>query len=620
MAQGGFGMRSFTKDNSVKGTKLKKGTTKRVLTYAAPYKWLLALFLFLIMLNAAIGALTPLILKTIIDTGITNGDIPYIVNFSLLAGGLAIASAFLTLGERWLSSKIGEGVIFDLQTQLFQHIQKMSLSFFSRTKTGALVQRINGDVTGAQAVFTQTLSSIFSNTLSVTFVLIAMFSMSWQLTLVALLLVPAFIIPARIVGPKLAKLMRESYDLKAEANQLSNERFNVAGAQLAKTYGTPESDAQQYSEQIRKVRDLSIKQTLTGSLMRVTIGTVSALSVAVVYGLGGVLAVRGTLTVGIVVALASYLNRLYAPITSLSNVQVDVLTAMVSFERVFEILDLEPSVKELPNAQPLTDYVKQNGGSVTFDQVDFRYPTVKEVSLASLELMPGAERESEEPILKNVSFTIQPGHMTALVGPSGAGKSTLSQLLTRMYDPQQGEIRIGEFPLKNATLDSVRQTIGVVSQDAHMFHDTIANNLRYAKPDATPSEIEEALKEAYIWELISSLPEGIDTVIGDRGYRLSGGERQRLAIARLLLKAPAIVILDEATAHLDSESEHYIQEALKTALAGRTSLVIAHRLSTVREADQILVLEKGRILQMGTHEKLIQESGLYRELYHLQFE
>lgn len=620
MAQGGFGMRSFTKDNSVKGTKLKKGTTKRVLTYAAPYKWLLALFLFLIMLNAAIGALTPLILKTIIDTGITNGDIPYIVNFSLLAGGLAIASAFLTLGERWLSSKIGEGVIFDLQTQLFQHIQKMSLSFFSRTKTGALVQRINGDVTGAQAVFTQTLSSIFSNTLSVTFVLIAMFSMSWQLTLVALLLVPAFIIPARIVGPKLAKLMRESYDLKAEANQLSNERFNVAGAQLAKTYGTPESDAQQYSEQIRKVRDLSIKQTLTGSLMRVTIGTVSALSVAVVYGLGGVLAVRGTLTVGIVVALASYLNRLYAPITSLSNVQVDVLTAMVSFERVFEILDLEPSVKELPNAQPLTDYVKQNGGSVTFDQVDFRYPTVKEVSLASLELMPGAERESEEPILKNVSFTIQPGHMTALVGPSGAGKSTLSQLLTRMYDPQQGEIRIGEFPLKNATLDSVRQTIGVVSQDAHMFHDTIANNLRYAKPDATPSEIEEALKEAYIWELISSLPEGIDTVIGDRGYRLSGGERQRLAIARLLLKAPAIVILDEATAHLDSESEHYIQEALKTALAGRTSLVIAHRLSTVREADQILVLEKGRILQTGTHEKLIQESGLYRELYHLQFE
>lgn len=620
MAQGGFGMRSFTKDNSVKGTKLKKGTTKRVLTYAAPYKWLLALFLFLIMLNAAIGALTPLILKTIIDTGITNGDIPYIVNFSLLAGGLAIASAFLTLGERWLSSKIGEGVIFDLQTQLFQHIQKMSLSFFSRTKTGALVQRINGDVTGAQAVFTQTLSSIFSNTLSVTFVLIAMFSMSWQLTLVALLLVPAFIIPARIVGPKLAKLMRESYDLKAEANQLSNERFNVAGAQLAKTYGTPESDAQQYSEQIRKVRDLSIKQTLTGSLMRVTIGTVSALSVAVVYGLGGVLAVRGTLTVGIVVALASYLNRLYAPITSLSNVQVDVLTAMVSFERVFEILDLEPSVKELPNAQPLTDYIKQNGGSVTFDQVDFRYPTVKEVSLASLELMPGAERESEEPILKNVSFTIQPGHMTALVGPSGAGKSTLSQLLTRMYDPQQGEIRIGEFPLKNATLDSVRQTIGVVSQDAHMFHDTIANNLRYAKPDATPSEIEEALKEAYIWELISSLPEGIDTVIGDRGYRLSGGERQRLAIARLLLKAPAIVILDEATAHLDSESEHYIQEALKTALAGRTSLVIAHRLSTVREADQILVLEKGRILQMGTHEKLIQESGLYRELYHLQFE
>ncbi|WP_071130204.1 ABC transporter ATP-binding protein [Enterococcus timonensis] len=620
MAQGGFGMRSFAKDSSIKGTKLKKGTAKRVLTYAAPYKKLLVLFLFLIMMNAGIGALTPLILKTIIDTGITNGDIPYIVKFSLLAGGLAVASAFLTLGERWLSSKIGEGVIFDLQSELFEHIQKMSLSFFSRTKTGALVQRINGDVTGAQAVFTQTLSSVFSNTLSVTFVLIAMFSMSWQLTLVALLLVPAFIIPARIVGPKLAKLMRESYDLKAESNQLSNERFNVAGAQLAKTYGTPEADAQQYSEQIRKVRDLSIKQTLTGSLMRVTIGTVSALAVAVVYGLGGVLAVRGSLTVGIVVALASYLNRLYGPITSLSNVQVDVLTAMVSFERVFEILDLEPSVKELPDAKPLNDYVKKNGASVIFDHVQFRYPTVKEVSLASLELMPGAERESEDPILKDVSFTIQPGQMTALVGPSGAGKSTLSQLVTRMYDPQKGEIRIGDFPLKNATLDSVRQTIGVVSQDAHMFHDTIGNNLRYAKPDATTAEIEEALKEAYIWELISSLPDGIDTVIGDRGYRLSGGERQRLAIARLLLKSPEIVILDEATAHLDSESEHFIQEAFQTALADRTSLVIAHRLSTVREADQILVLEKGHIIQRGTHEKLIQESGLYQELYHLQFE
>ncbi|QCI87311.1 ABC transporter ATP-binding protein [Vagococcus zengguangii] len=615
------GMRSFTQDtDKIKGAKINKDTLMRVLKYAKPYKWFLALFLVFIIIDALIGAWTPLLFKAIIDKWIPNKDTGNVIFYAGLTALLSIISALLSIAQRWVSTKIGQGVIFDLQNQLFEHIQKQSLAFFSRTKTGALVQRINGDVMGAQAVFTNTLSSIFSNTLSVVFTLAAMLSMSWQLTLIALLLIPAFIFPAKLVGPKLSQLMRESYDLKADATQLSNERFNVSGALLAKSYGDPKVDAQLYAEQIGKVRDLSIKQALTGSFMRVMIGTVSAIALAVVYGFGGVMAIKETITVGVVVALASYLNRLYGPITSLSNIQVDVLTALVSFERVFEILDLEPSVKELPNPEDLRTFVADNGSSITFENVSFRYPKDSEVSLGSLETISDERGDSDEMILKNISFNIEPGQMVALVGPSGAGKSTLSGLISRMYDPNEGTVSIAGKSLRDVSLDSIRETVGVVSQDAHMFHDTIAANLRYAKPDATEEEMIFALKEAYIYNLVEDLPQGLETVIGDRGYRLSGGERQRLAIARLLLKSPNIVVLDEATAHLDSESEHFIQEAFETALAGRTSVVIAHRLSTIRKADKIIVLKSGEVVEMGTHDELIaKEDGVYHELHDLQF-
>ncbi|MGX7031196.1 ABC transporter ATP-binding protein [Vagococcus zengguangii] len=624
MAGGGMGMggmRSFTQDtDKIKGAKINKDTLMRVLKYAKPYKWFLALFLVFIIIDALIGAWTPLLFKAIIDKWIPNKDTGNVIFYAGLTALLSIISALLSIAQRWVSTKIGQGVIFDLQNQLFEHIQKQSLAFFSRTKTGALVQRINGDVMGAQAVFTNTLSSIFSNTLSVVFTLAAMLSMSWQLTLIALLLIPAFIFPAKLVGPKLSQLMRESYDLKADATQLSNERFNVSGALLAKSYGDPKVDAQLYAEQIGKVRDLSIKQALTGSFMRVMIGTVSAIALAVVYGFGGVMAIKETITVGVVVALASYLNRLYGPITSLSNIQVDVLTALVSFERVFEILDLEPSVKELPNPEDLRTFVADNGSSITFENVSFRYPKDSEVSLGSLETISDERGDSDEMILKNISFNIEPGQMVALVGPSGAGKSTLSGLISRMYDPNEGTVSIAGKSLRDVSLDSIRETVGVVSQDAHMFHDTIAANLRYAKPDATEEEMIFALKEAYIYNLVEDLPQGLETVIGDRGYRLSGGERQRLAIARLLLKSPNIVVLDEATAHLDSESEHFIQEAFETALAGRTSVVIAHRLSTIRKADKIIVLKSGEVVEMGTHDELIaKEDGVYHELHDLQF-
>ncbi|MBI9114916.1 ABC transporter ATP-binding protein [Sanguibacter suaedae] len=615
----GGGMRSFRQDSSVKDHTLARGTVSRVLRFATPYRRQLVAFLGLIAVDAAIGAATPLILKAIIDDGITPGRRDVVLWLSGLVAVLALASGALTLGQRWLSSRIGEGLILDLRTAVFDHVQRMPLAFFSRTRTGALVQRLNGDVLGAQQAFTSTLSSVFSNSLTVVFVLAAMLTMSWQLTLLSLALLPAFVLPARWIGPRLARITRESYAINADTAQIMNERFNVAGAHLAKTYGRPGDEARTYTDAATRVRDIGIRQALYTTVFRVGLTTVAAVAVAVVYGLGGVMAISGGITVGVVVALTAYLGRLYGPLTALSNVQVDVMTALVSFERVLEVLDLAPTVTDAADAMDLRPVAAERGAGVELSGVSFRYPAASEVSLASLESTAALSSDPVSDTLDDVTFTVGPGEMVAIVGPSGAGKTTVSHLVTRMYDATSGTVRVAGRDVRDVTQESLRAVIGTVPQDSHMFHDTIANNLRYARPDASDAELEAALRAAHVWDLVVSLPAGIDTVVGDRGYRLSGGERQRLAIARLLLKAPEVVILDEATAHLDSESEAAVQRALRAALVGRTSIVIAHRLSTVREADRIVVLDAGSVVEQGTHVELLARGGLYSELHARQF-
>lgn len=621
MHQGGGGgqLRSFRQERDVTRHRLAEGTVRRVLGFARPYKRQLTVFLALISVDALIGAATPLVFKAIIDDGITPGRRDVVLWLAGLVAVLALASGALTMAQRWLSSRIGEGLILDLRVAVFDHVQQMPLAFFSRTRTGALVQRLNGDVLGAQQAFTSTLSSVFSNTLTVVFVLAAMFSMSWQLTALSLVLLPAFILPARWIGPRLARLTRESYEINADTSQTMNERFNVAGAHLAKTYGRPDDESRRFARDASRARDIGVRLAMYSTYFRVGLTTVAALAVAIVYGVGGLSAISGGLTVGVVVALTAYLGRLYGPLTALSNVQVDVMTALVSFERVLEVLDLEPSVTDAEDATDLRDALVTEGASIELCDVTFRYPTASEVSLASLESVATLVNDPQTTTLSDVSLRVEPGEMVALVGPSGAGKTTLSQLVTRMYDPSSGSVRVAGQDLRDVTLASLRATVGTVPQDSHMFHDTIAGNLRYARPDATDAEIEDALRAAHIWDLVESLPSGLDTVVGDRGYRLSGGERQRLAIARLLLKAPDVVVLDEATAHLDSESEAAVQRALSAALVGRTSVVIAHRLSTIREADRIVVLDEGRVVAQGTHTELLAAGGLYADLYHTQF-
>ncbi len=616
---GGSGMRSYRQDSTVAKQRLAPGTIRRVLGFAKPYRGRLVTFLALVALNAAAGAATPLLFKVLIDDGITAGRTDVVVRIALIVAALAVLSGLLSVGERWLSAQIGEGLIFDLRCAVFDHVQRMPLAFFARTRTGALVQRLNGDVLGAQQAFTSTLSNVFSNGLTVAFVIGAMASMSWQLTLISLALLPAFVLPARWVGRRLATITRRSYELNADAAQLMNERFNVAGAHLAKIFGHPERESAQYANQASQVREIGVRAAMYATVFRVGLTVVAAVAVAIVYGLGGVLAIRGTLTVGVVVALTAYLGRLYGPLTAMSNVQVDIMTALVSFERVLEVLDLKPSVIDSPTAHDVATDVRERGASLEFDSVDFRFPAAAEVSLASLETVAAETVDATRNTLTNVSFTVPAGQMVALVGPSGAGKTTISHLATRMYDPTAGAVRLAGADLRDITQRSLRDAVGVVTQESHLFHDTIAGNLRHAKPEATDDELIDALRRAHIWELVTDLPAGLDTVVGDRGYRLSGGERQRLAIARVFLKSPAMVILDEATAHLDSESEHAVQAALAEALKGRTSLVIAHRLSTVRDADLIVVLEAGRVVQSGTHAELIAAGGLYAELYRTQF-
>jgi ATP-binding cassette subfamily B protein len=610
---------SFRRDRTVVDKQLPPGTMRRIIRFASPYRRALVWFLLLIVLDAVIGAVNPLIFRAIIDKGISHHRIGLTEVLAAVVAVLAVVQAAESLGSRWFSARIGEGLIYDMRAQVFEHIQRMPIAFFTRTQTGALISRINNDVLGAQQAFTGTLSNVVSNLISVAIVLGAMFFLSWQITLLALVLLPLFIVPARLMSGRLQRITRESYALNAELSTQMSERFNVAGALLVKLFGRPNEESTLFRGKARRVADIGVQQAMYARIFFVSLSLVAALATALVYGLGGRFAIEGSLTVGTVVALTAFLSRLYGPLTSLSNVQVDVMTALVSFDRVFEVLDLAPAIADAPDA---TDLAVPDGQAVEieFDHVDFRYPTAAEVSLASLESVAVLDNTPDRQVLYDVSFRAAPGELVALVGPSGAGKTTISQLVTRMYDVQSGAVRVAGQDVRGVTLTSLRDVVGVVTQDAHMFHDTIRNNLLYARPDVTEAEMWEVIDAAQIGDLIRTLPDGLDTLVGDRGYRLSGGEKQRLAIARLLLKAPSVVVLDEATAHLDSESEVAVQRALATALSGRTSLVIAHRLSTIREADQILVVDDGRIVERGRHDDLINASGLYAELYRTQFE
>jgi len=609
-------LRSYRTDGAVADTKLADGTLRRILTYAAPYKVLVIGFLVTLVLDALLVVAQPLLFRRIIDQGVTPGNSQVVTTTALLIALLAVVDSLLTLLGRWYSSRIGEGLIYDLRTQVYDHVQRMPVAFFTRAQTGALVSRLNSDVIGAQQAFTSTLSGVVGNAISLVAVVIAMMWLSWPITLASLVLLPLFLIPARYFGRTLQSITREQMQLNAEMSTQMTERFNVAGALLVKLFGRPDEEATAFSGKSGRVRDIGIRIAMMNRIFFTALTLVAALATALVYGVGGNLAIAGTITVGTLLALAALLGRLYGPLTSLANVRVDVMTALVSFERVFEILDLEPMVKDAADAKPIST----GPTTIDFDHVRFRYPSADQVSLASLESVARQDASPvRDDVLRDISFTAHPGEMIALVGPSGAGKTTITALVSRLYDVTEGAIRINGTDVREATQQSLHSLVGVVTQDAHMFHDTIRANLLYARPDATDDELHAALRDAQVLKLVEDLPDGLDTVVGDRGYRLSGGEKQRMAIARLLLKAPDVVVLDEATAHLDSESEAAVQLALATALQGRTSLVIAHRLSTIREADTILVVEDGRIAQQGRHEELLAAGGTYENLYRTQF-
>ena len=604
----------MTADPSVKEQKLKPGTVKRIFSFARPYRTSIIIYLATVVVDAGLIVATPLLLKRLIDEGVIPKDSSVVTSLAILVGLIAIADAAFNMLGRYFSSRIGEGLIYDLRSLVFAHVQKQSIAFFTRTQTGALISRINSDVIGAQQAFTATLSGVVSNVVSLVLVTITMLILSWQITIFSLLLLPVFLIPTKWVGRRLQSLTRESFGVNAEMSSTMTERFNVSGAMLVALYGEPDREREYFRSRARRVADIGIKMAMLNRLFFIALTSVAAIATAFAYGIGGHLAIQGGVTVGTLLAITALLARLYGPLTALSNVRIDVMTSLVSFERVFEVLDLEPMVKNRDNAVVLNTTEPK----IEFKNVNFSYPRAEEISLASLESAAKAETVQSGQVLRDLSFVAAPGTMTALVGPSGAGKTTISALLPRLYDVTDGSISIDGHDIRDLTLESLRDSIGVVMQDAHLFHETIAENLRYAKQDATEEEMIQACKSAQIWKLIDSLPNRFETMVGERGHRLSGGEKQRLAIARLLLKSPSVVILDEATAHLDSENEQLVHAALQTALKGRTSIVIAHRLSTVRDADQILVLEKGSIVERGTHDELVAQGGLYSELYNRQ--
>lgn len=606
--------RSLTADQSVKNQKLKPGTISRITRFAIPYKISLIFFMITVVIDAFLIIASPLLLRKLIDDGVIPKNFELVTSLAVLVGIIAILDAVFSMIGRWFSARIGEGLIYDLRKQVFEHVQRQSIAFFTRTQTGALISRLNSDVIGAQQAFTSTLSGVVSNSLSLLLVIITMLTLSWQITLVSLILLPVFLIPTKWVGRKLQGLTRQSFDINAQMSSNMAERFNVSGALLVSLYGDSEKEKSDFSTKARKVADIGISIAMLNRIFFIALTSIAAIATAVAYGIGGHLAINDQLTVGTLLAITALLARLYGPLTALSNVRVDVMSALVSFERVFEVLDLQPMVTDSQNAKEL----KTDKPEVKFDSVSFTYPSAKEISLASLEAVAKPEMVESGEVLKNISFTVLPGTLTGIVGPSGAGKSTISSLIPRLYDVTSGGIFIDGLDIRQYSITSLRENIGVVTQDSHMFHDSIYANLLYADTNVSKDEIENACRAAQIWDFIEGLPNGLDTVVGERGHRLSGGEKQRLAIARLLLKKPSLVILDEATAHLDSENEALVQAALKEVLKNRTSIVIAHRLSTIVNADQILVIDSGSIVERGTHEELVNKKGLYFDLYERQ--
>jgi ABC-type multidrug transport system fused ATPase/permease subunit len=593
-----------------------RATLRRIGGFARPHRRKLVLFLLLSIVTAALAVATPILAGRVVDAIVESEAQRIVIGLAVLIAVIAVAEAGIGLVSRWLSASIGEGLILDLRTAVYDHVQKMPVAFFTRTRTGALVSRLNNDVIGAQRAFTNTLSGVVSNLVMLILTFVVMIGISWQITLLALLLLPVFVVPAQRMGSRMARLQRESANLNASMSTQMTERFSAGGATLVKLYGRPEEESSEFANRAGRVRDIGVRTAMLQFVFFTALTLVSALALALVYGLGGFYALRGTLEPGSVVALALLLTRLYAPLTALAGARVEIMSALVSFERVFEVLDLPPMITEKPDATRVPD----GPVSVEFDEVRFAYPSATRVSLASLEEVANLDARGGVEVLHGVSFRVEPGQMIALVGSSGAGKSTIAQLVPRLYDVDEGAVRLSGIDVRDLTFTSIRETIGVVTQDGHLFHETLRANLLLPRPDATEEELWDALRRVRLADLIAGLPDGLDTVVGERGYRFSGGERQRLTIARLLLAHPRVVVLDEATAHLDSTSEALVQAALGEALEGRTAIVIAHRLSTIRAADLILVVEAGRVIERGTHADLLAAGGRYAELYRTQFQ